>query len=586
MNLFFILAGFHVSYTYHVWCLQEDHLANIRELWHLLRSADRPQIHKLSEHIHTITLPLHLKWPFGDKVGNVLFVRPSQQPIVDVIMDRYKKAMITGKQLFVDHLGFIVKGTPGIGKSHMQTCYHGFQSISVFLIPEHYYIYFVGKTTFLNLLLYHAAQLNTDVIIHNVIKRTIFILRKDGTVDYHMLEKPIPTKVGKLLATPSTLYLFNPDEGDTQAIDSSAFTVIATSPDLKNYSNLKKIDTVPNRYLSPWTLEEAVDANNALPPDQRQEESTIRERYPVVGGAFRTLISQADYYSDWLDNYSALLETLKVKDVEDWVKIIRSERSAGDLKISHYLFHCFPKKVGATGYILGFAEENAQNTILKQINIKTDAEWERFVKLMLGIDASRTSLGLRYENFIHAYMRNYKDLSIKLRVLDSNFDPHSVLEETPVFVYTADPEEEVVKVLANPGCRCAYVVPSDPQYPAIDSFYIDCTTVYCFQVTVNKEHKFVPSIYDNTITRIKKLYQKAATKKAEEEVTETEVVAKATEIAAMVKAAVEALTFKYCWVIDPLDTQIPLSRYPTHYFIDVNNIYLSRPKSQAVKNQQ
>ena len=101
-------------------------MANYRQLWPLLRSTDRPKINELSEHLHTIVLPeeLNLEWPFGVKVGNLLFVRPSQQPTVDAIMARYKEAIKKGKQLFVDYQGFIVKGTPGIGKSHRQTCGH------------------------------------------------------------------------------------------------------------------------------------------------------------------------------------------------------------------------------------------------------------------------------------------------------------------------------------------------------------------------------------------------------------------------------------------------------------------------------
>ena len=98
-------------------------MANLRALWPLLRHSDRPRIHKLSDHIHTIVLPqeLNLKWPFGDNVGNLLFVRPSQQWALHCIMKRFIDMMIEGNQLFIDHPGFIVKGSPGIGKSTYAT---------------------------------------------------------------------------------------------------------------------------------------------------------------------------------------------------------------------------------------------------------------------------------------------------------------------------------------------------------------------------------------------------------------------------------------------------------------------------------
>ena len=99
----------------------KNDLDNLRELWSLLRSANRPPIHKLSDLIHTIVLPeeLYLKWPFGDRVGNLLFVRPSQQATLDAIIERFKtEALIEGRKRF-DHYGFIVKGEPDIGTSRM-----------------------------------------------------------------------------------------------------------------------------------------------------------------------------------------------------------------------------------------------------------------------------------------------------------------------------------------------------------------------------------------------------------------------------------------------------------------------------------
>ena len=132
----------------------------------------------------------------------------------------------------------------------------------VFLLPSNLILYFLGKTTLLNLLLYYAAELNVDVILHNAPNNSIFLLRKDGAVDYW------PEDVEGALIDPSTLYLFNPDEENAQAFLSSAFTVIATSPDEKHYSKFKKLFGMDVRYLSPWTLDEAVHANNALPPNQ------------------------------------------------------------------------------------------------------------------------------------------------------------------------------------------------------------------------------------------------------------------------------------------------------------------------------
>jgi len=112
----------------------------------------------------------------------------------------------------------------------------------------------------------------------------------------------------------------------------------------------------------------------------------------------------------------------------------------------------------------------------------------------------------------------------------------------------------------NVNSKCAYIVPSQSNYPAIDSFYVVGTTVYCFQVTINDEHKFKPDPYTSKTALIEEEYKKAVEAKAKAE--------------AKSDAEVKALTFKYCWVVDP-GTAMPFERFPDHYCILVENVYLS-----------
>jgi len=62
--------------------------------------------------------------------------------------------------------------------------------------------------------------------------------------------------------------------------------------------------------------------------------------------------------------------------------------------------------------------------------------------MMLSIDPSRSSLGHKYEQYIHNYMRNYKDMDKKLTVDDSSGNPVATLEQVPVY-----------KVSSQPSCR-------------------------------------------------------------------------------------------------------------------------------------
>ena len=443
----------------------------------------------------------------------------------------------------------------------MTVCINLYFSLSY--LPNEIIDYSAGKSTFLNLLLYHAALLNTDVVIHDASTKSMFLLHKDGTVDD--IKPNIPCEVLKL----STLYLFNPAEENTQAFKTSCFTVIATSPDEKHFSNARKVPDMDELYLSPWTFEEVLDANSALPAGQRQDKSTLETRFLLVGGSIRFLLSPTSTYITTEAAVSSQLTNLSFEKLELWYSLIQNEQSVGKLEAPHYLFHCQPNfENGGITCILRFAAKKTEALIVNRITIKTDAEWENFVKLMLQIDSSRSNLGLRFESFIHAYMRNYKDLSNKFRVLkNDNFDLDSVLEKTPDFVRSDNPEEDVANALVD--STCTYVVPSNSDYSAVDSFYVDGTTVYCFRVTINEKHEFDRTAYNNKTKLIRQLYEKAAK--------------------AIANKKVHALTFKYCWVVDPDDTNVPLKSYKSHYCIHVKNIYLSNssfPKSEYVKKKR
>ena len=448
----------------------------------------------------------------------------------------------------------------------MRSCSSIYNCLS---LTEQPILYFLGKTAFLNLLFYHAAKLNTNVILHNAPTKSIFVLRKDGTVDFYAATPQSHQDVINLFHS-STLYLFNPDEENAQAYLSPCFTVIATSPEDKHYSNVRKIDTMLRRYLSPWTLEEALAANRALPPHLRLEESTLRERFDKAGGSLRTLFARLDYYADWLDDYDTRLKTPTVLDIEKWVKIIRSESSAGDVNISHDLFHCFPKKVGATGYFLDFASALARKTVTENIVVENNDHFTSFVKFLRETvgKTSRSSIGSMYKDYVHFCMRHYKSMSNKLIAVNKTLRPDSVLKKIPTYKSSAAPEEAVVEALVD--STCAYIVPSDPNYPAIDSFYVDGfkKTVYCLQVTLGDSHEFNEESYTEKTTRIKQIYNAIPVVEG----------AKVREVP----------TFKYCWVVDTEEANLSMMK-SDHYRIHIENIYsscISNPENEGVNHQQ
>jgi len=140
--------------------------------------------------------------------------------------------------------------------------------------------------------------MNVDVVLHDAAPGYIFLLHSNGVVDD--CSNDSVSDLRKLL-TRRTLYLFNPDEQNTQAIETSAFTVIATSSDEKHYSNFSKLPNVRVVFLFPWTREEARAALQALQPTRKltaKQIATLNERFDEVGGSLRYLTYEQDKYDD------------------------------------------------------------------------------------------------------------------------------------------------------------------------------------------------------------------------------------------------------------------------------------------------
>ena len=139
--------------------------------------------------------------------------------------------------------------------------------------------------------------MDVDVVLHDAAYR-IFVLHRNGTVKFFPKNR---TDKVTALGLRKTLYLFNPDEQNTQACRSPAFTVIATNPDEKHYSNFSKLPKIRVVFLFPWTRDEAHAALQALQPTRKltaKQIATLNERFDEVGGSLRYLTYEQDKYDD------------------------------------------------------------------------------------------------------------------------------------------------------------------------------------------------------------------------------------------------------------------------------------------------
>ena len=389
-----------------------------------------------------------------------------------------------------------------------------------------------GKTAFLNLLLYYASAMNVDVVLQNAAK-FVFLLCSDGTVEHFPA-----TDIDKVPALKSkdTFYLFNPDEKDTQARVSNAFTVIATSPDEKHYSEFRKIEDMSVIFLYPWSLDEARAAFQALQPTHElstEQLATLNERFDQVGGSFRFLRYPQRKYTTEVKPELTSTEVIPLADLLTWEKIVREKHPAGKLvKVPHILFHCFPADDDSL-YRLGFASPLSRVRVTTSVELKSQAEWDTFVSLMLRIDPSPSSVGLRYEHYVHVYMRNYGYMTTKISISNKDGGPVTTLEEVPVYTSSNQPEEDVANALHS-GI-CSYIVPTKSNFAEVDSFYVANGTVYCFQITTSKGHGYNSTTFNTITTDIESAYLRKVEKDP---------------------GMKPPPTFVFCWVHDPI-TAIP-----------------------------
>ena len=88
----------------------------------------------------------------------------------------------------------------------------------------------------LNLLLYQASQFHVDVVIHRA-EAFVFILHGRGKIEICDFDE-IPTLPE--LQSKDTLYIFDPAGGSSNAVESIAYTVTASSKKQPHYYNLEK----------------------------------------------------------------------------------------------------------------------------------------------------------------------------------------------------------------------------------------------------------------------------------------------------------------------------------------------------------
>ena len=211
------------------------------------------------------------QWLCGLAEGESLFVRECYELFYDEALQKM------GEDRMPQCPGLIYTGNPGIGKS-----------------------------SWLNYALVRFLQAGYAVVLERAKAGDYFVFQ-DGACKRWKRRRP------DLDGLPdNAVYLFDPDERDSEALQSNVFTIVATSPQEKHYKALRKLVNSSVRYFPCWSLEELRAAKRDAPEVLR----TVEDRFMLWGGIPRYIFDSDQ--SKWTGKLASFINDFDVKKVETY----------------------------------------------------------------------------------------------------------------------------------------------------------------------------------------------------------------------------------------------------------------------------
>lgn len=390
--------------------------SNMYKLWNALLSGQYKEeegVVRLSDdNINWLTEPSPL-----------LFVRKCHVDLFDIIMGLYKPQL--------PERGIVITGNPGIGKSW-----------------------------FLSYCLLRLANEKKTVFFESVRRDERWLFKPDGTATQIKGDWPLETE------DPSTVFLFDPYGGAPREPKRvTAFTVVASSPDKRNFKEFAKQTGSRKFYMPCWTWDEI----ELILPHLPFEPERSRQRYEKFGGIPHYIFDTKEDWDRELDDAIAITSCSDLYQSIGGPEMLRS--------VSHKVLQY---KVDIPSYKKShviFASDYVSERIVQRLAEREHAELVKFVKYVRDpvISVVRGNL---FESLAHTEL--CKGGQFRVRNLETGVEDNDVF---PPLV-----EKYFDKLDLDCFQAGTYARPRSKQFTALDSFGNYEKGPKAFQITINESH--------------------------------------------------------------------------------------------------
>lgn len=219
-----------------------------------------------------VRLPAGFNWLHED---------PQWPPLAFLIRQSYADIYTQMVSLMPQHRGYVLTGIPG-----------------------------TGKTNFLNYAAWRLAQEGKVVIYESKEHQRVWLFTPTGTVTTHHSDSMPPEA-----DLASTFYLFDPGEKLEGPLFRSAFTIVASSPDPRQYEGFRARPGCGVKFFMPgWSESELSTVRPHMTNVITQPEMT--RRFRIVGGVPRYIFLSAPEFEIMKSDLDATLHYANVELIQ------------------------------------------------------------------------------------------------------------------------------------------------------------------------------------------------------------------------------------------------------------------------------